>query len=237
MRTSEGTNLVATALHYQFMELTLSWGHTLVDVTVHVDNTVAENMNNYFMGILAAMVGRGIMRTVTLCFMMVGHTHIQVDQIFSCLAKAVGGVEIFTREEVGDAFRRGYKKIQVKCRTLEHLANFKELVAPVTRRIPIITNYRAFKIYKKGPSVVVTVKKKMHHEDWLGFSEDGKTVGSRAGFRPWRLMHAHAVYLKATPPYELKLVQDEIIHRGDLRQQASWENLPVANAGGFRRRL
>lgn len=78
-----GTNLVATALYYQFMELTLSWGHTLGDVTVQVDNTVAENKNNYLMGILAAMVGRGIMRTVTLCFMMVGHTHIQIDQIFS----------------------------------------------------------------------------------------------------------------------------------------------------------
>lgn len=147
-------------------------------------------------------------------------------------AKAVKGVDIFTREELGDAFRRGYKKVPVQCRTLENLANFKDLVAPVTRRVPNITNYQAFKIYKEGPSMVVTVKKKMHHEDWLGFSEDGKTVGGGPGFSPWRLMHAHAVHLEATPPYELKLVQDEIIHRVDLRQQASWEKLPVAYVGG-----
>lgn len=78
-----GTNLVATALYEQFMELTVEWGEPLGDVVMQVDNTVAENKNNFLLGTLAAMVARGIMRSATLAFMMVGHTHIEIDQIFS----------------------------------------------------------------------------------------------------------------------------------------------------------
>ena len=49
-----------------------------------MDNTVSENKNNHIMGFLEALVARGVMRSVTLCFMMVGHTHIKIDQVFSC---------------------------------------------------------------------------------------------------------------------------------------------------------
>ncbi|CAM9534541.1 unnamed protein product [Pylaiella littoralis] len=65
------------------MELTLKWGRPLRDVFIQVDNTVSENKNNHLLGFLAAMVARGAVRTVTLCFMLVGHTHIQIDQVFS----------------------------------------------------------------------------------------------------------------------------------------------------------
>lgn len=78
-----GSNLVCTALYMQFMELCLQWNSPLGDVFIQMDNTVSENKNNHIMGFLAAMVARGTMRTVTLCFMMVGHTHILIDQIFS----------------------------------------------------------------------------------------------------------------------------------------------------------
>lgn len=78
-----GSNLVCTALYTQFMELTLKWGRPLGDVFIQVDNTVSENKNNHLLGFLAAMVARGAVRTVTLCFMLVGHTHIQIDQVFS----------------------------------------------------------------------------------------------------------------------------------------------------------
>ncbi|CAN0284914.1 unnamed protein product [Ectocarpus sp. 12 AP-2014] len=78
-----GSNMVCTTLFTLFMELTLQWEHSLGDVFIQMDNTVSENKNNFIMGFLAALVGRGVMRSVTLCFMMVGHTHIQIDQVFS----------------------------------------------------------------------------------------------------------------------------------------------------------
>lgn len=82
-RVVPGTNLVATALYNQLMSLVAKWGKFLGDVSFLLDNTVSENKNNYLMGFFAAMIGRGVMKTVTLYFMMVGHTHTQIDQVFS----------------------------------------------------------------------------------------------------------------------------------------------------------
>ena len=75
--------MVCTTLYTQFMELYLKWNKPLGDVFIQMDNTVSENKNNHIMGFLAALVARGVMRSVTLCFMMVGHIHNKIDQVFS----------------------------------------------------------------------------------------------------------------------------------------------------------
>ena len=75
--------MVCTTLYTRFMELSLKWKKPLGDVFIQMDNTVSENKNNHIMGFLAALIARGVMRSVTLFFMMVGHTHIKIDQVFS----------------------------------------------------------------------------------------------------------------------------------------------------------
>lgn len=111
-------------------------------------------------------------------------------------ARSVKGCAVFTREHLGEFFESAYKTLPVKCRTLENLANFKDLVQPVTRRIPNITTFQAFNITKEGTAIVAKVKNKLHHDDWLGFSTDGKTVGTGAGFRGWHLMRERDVRLE-----------------------------------------
>lgn len=70
-------------MYLQFMTLYLMCGEILNEVYVQVDNTVAENKNNFFMATLGALVARGVVRTVIVYFMQVGHTHIKIDQTFS----------------------------------------------------------------------------------------------------------------------------------------------------------
>ena len=144
---------------------------------------------------------------------------------------------MFSREHLAEVFERAYTTLPVKCRTLESLANFKDLVDPVTRRIHNITKFQAFKISKEGSAIVVKVKKRMHHEDWLGFTGDGKTVGSGEGFTGWRLMRERSVRLEDTSSYLLKTVDAEIIHKIEMRQKASWTRLPAAFPGGERRQV
>lgn len=134
---------------------------------------------------------------------------------------------MFTREHLAEFFESAYKTLPVKCRTLENLANFKDLVQPVTRRIPNITKFQAFNISKEGTAIVAKVKTKLHHDDWLGFSADGKTVGTGAGFTGWRLMRERDVRLEETPSYLLKTVDEEIIRKIQTRQEASWKRLPA----------
>lgn len=75
--------MVCTTIYTQLMELSLRWDEPLGDVFIQMDNTTSENKNNHIMGFFGALVDRGVMRSVTLCFMMVGHTHIKIDQVFS----------------------------------------------------------------------------------------------------------------------------------------------------------
>ena len=129
-------------------------------------------------------------------------------------------------------FQEAYKTLEVRCQVLENLANFKDLVALVTRRINGITNFQGFYIFREGAWIVVMVKLKMHDDAWLGFSSDGKEVGSGLGFKPWRLMRCTDVRLEEAPPYPLKKVPEEVIHQIEMRQEASWKRLPGAFPGG-----
>ena len=129
-------------------------------------------------------------------------------------------------------FQEAYRKVEVRCQILENMANLKDLVTLVTRRIHLITKFQGFRLFREGDWIVVVVKLKMHHEDWLGFSSDGKKVGSGPDFKPWRLMRCNDVRLEETPPYQLKKVPDEVIHQVQLRQEASWARLPAAFPAG-----
>lgn len=159
------------------------------------------------------------------------------DSIFGSFARDVAGRNVFSREHLAEVFERAYTTLEVKCRTLERLANFKDLVKPVTRRIPNITQFQAFNISKERGSIVVKVKKKLHAEDWLGFSDDGKTVGNGQGYTAWRIMRTGSVRLEETPPYCLKEVDEAIIRKIEQRQQASWPRLAAAFPGGERDRV
>lgn len=48
-----------------------------------VDNCISENKNNFFLGYAGLLVANNVIRVVEINFMMVGHTHMKIDQIFS----------------------------------------------------------------------------------------------------------------------------------------------------------
>ena len=54
-------------------------------LVVMSDNTVAQAKNSYAVNFLAYLVGRGKFRSANLFFLMVGHTHEDVDQLFGLI--------------------------------------------------------------------------------------------------------------------------------------------------------
>ena len=83
-----GSNLVCTAIFHTLLKLfeALCQDGTAMYIAVlylQVDNCVGENKNNILVAFLSSLVARGIIGRVVLNFMMVGHTHIDIDQIFS----------------------------------------------------------------------------------------------------------------------------------------------------------
>lgn len=53
------------------------------ELVLQVDNTTSENKNSVVLGYLASLVGRRIVGRAEVHFMIVGHTHLGLDQTFS----------------------------------------------------------------------------------------------------------------------------------------------------------
>ena len=57
-------------------------------IFVQLDNTSSTNKNNIQVAVMAALVELGIVREVWLNFLPVGHTHEDIDQMFSVISHA-----------------------------------------------------------------------------------------------------------------------------------------------------
>ncbi|CAM9912978.1 unnamed protein product, partial [Choristocarpus tenellus] len=51
--------------------------------TTQVDNCVSENKNNFFLVYTGLLVAASVIRVVEIHFLMVGYTHVKINQIFS----------------------------------------------------------------------------------------------------------------------------------------------------------
>ncbi|CAM9950260.1 unnamed protein product [Choristocarpus tenellus] len=91
--------------------------------------------------------------------MMVGHTHIKIDQIFSRFSRGIKGKNIFTRTQLGEELQASFTEVPVYYKTLWNEGNFKGLLRGRVNCVPNITSYRAFRVEKGGDGrVKVSVK-------------------------------------------------------------------------------
>ena len=54
---------------------------------VQLDNTAKENNDSIVFGYLSMLVERGIFKNIKVNFLLVGHTHDHIDQMFSRFSK------------------------------------------------------------------------------------------------------------------------------------------------------
>ena len=100
--------LIARAIQIA-KELLASRGRPLpANLHVQADNTGREARNQSFMMFLASMIHKQVFRSVSLGFLPVGHTHIDIDQRFSIIATELAKQGVLqTPEDHGGMRRRG----------------------------------------------------------------------------------------------------------------------------------
>ncbi|CAN0033668.1 unnamed protein product [Choristocarpus tenellus] len=143
-------NLVCTATHLALTRLIDKYCNSLDDsgncIIQHahwqVDNCVSENKNNFFLGYAGLLVAASVIRVVEINFMMVGHTHIKIDQIFSRFSRGIEGKNIFTRTQLGEELQASYTEVPIHYKTLRNEGNFKGLLRGRINRVPNIMSYR-----------------------------------------------------------------------------------------------
>ena len=84
---------------------------------MQMDNTSRDNKNHYVFAYLSYLVQKGIFREIDVNFLPVGHTHEDIDQLFSVINRRLRGHDAFTfpqwKAEVMAAFSRETEKVAV----------------------------------------------------------------------------------------------------------------------------
>ena len=98
-------NLTVTVIHRVLM----SWGQRFPPVLyIQLDNTARENKNSTVFGYLSMLVNQGIFRKIKVNFLLVGHTHDHIDQMFSTFSRQLSRHDAFTLPKLFDVICDAY---------------------------------------------------------------------------------------------------------------------------------
>ena len=77
----------------------------LENLLLQLDNCAKENKNWYLFSYLSLLVARGVFKTIQLGFLMVGHTHEDIDAMFSRFSEKLRVGQTFTLPHLMDTLR------------------------------------------------------------------------------------------------------------------------------------
>ena len=102
------------------------WKGTLPPtLQIQANNCTRENKNIYMFALCATLVGLGYFQEVQLCFLIVGHTHEDIDQRFSIISNTLKRTNIDSLKELLQLVERGtsYKEAFVSAKHLENVSD------------------------------------------------------------------------------------------------------------------
>lgn len=170
---------------------------------LQLDNTTKQCKSQYVLGFLALLVAWGVFREVVVSFLPVGHTHEDIDQLFSRIALYLRKNDATSRLGFRDAIVAGFRTSKWGATTLagdiESAANLsdwlEQYLAPMAQissgpvRRDGIYKFHQFKFSMLGGAPIMQVR------EWCGEDED-----------PWRgLMPEsthHVVFDDKVPSHE-----------------------------------
>jgi hypothetical protein len=75
---------------------------------LQLDNCGSDNKNRFFFGFLSSLVANGTFDTIVCSFLIVGHTHEDIDQIFSVITSYMKGKVYLTFADFDETLRNAY---------------------------------------------------------------------------------------------------------------------------------
>ena len=75
------------------------------NLLLQLDNCAGENKNRYLFAYLSMLVARGVFKTIQLGFLMVGHTHEDIDAMFSRFSEKLRVTQTYTLPHLMDTLR------------------------------------------------------------------------------------------------------------------------------------
>ena len=146
---------------------------------IQLDNTSKQNKGRYLFAFLALLVHHGVFDKILISFLPVGHTHEDIDQMFSRFATYLRKRSAYSRQEMRDALERAmmYNDKPVDVQILDTVAGMSEFLESGTGiALPECMSKRHFKItVDKDNAVILQARNSpvVSHKDdpWRGLEE------------------------------------------------------------------
>ena len=127
-----GTNVTVNVLHQTLTKLQAEGKKFPPILCLQLDNTVKENKSRYVMAYLQALVDCGLFQEINVFFFQVGHTHCDIDQLFSRVSIYLKDKHVFTFEDLCRAVKQAlggwsYAKHAEK---MDYFANWRDAIKP-----------------------------------------------------------------------------------------------------------
>jgi len=104
---------------------------------------VRENKNNVVMSVAYALVKKRIIRVFEIAFLMVGHTHSDVDQFFAMIAKYIWRHKVHSMEKLFEFIQKA-RKAQIEVLFVSGIQDCNEFLPRDNSRLHNLTNCHIF---------------------------------------------------------------------------------------------
>jgi hypothetical protein len=124
-RFKSDSNVTIEVLQRVLAEIEAKKGRLPRKLYLQMDNCTRENKNKYVLGYLSWLVQRGVFDEIELSFLPVGHTHEDIDQMFSRIAIRLRQRDAVDQVDLFATVRESFQKygVQPECRELDSVAN------------------------------------------------------------------------------------------------------------------
>jgi hypothetical protein len=164
-------NLILTILFLHIQNHIEHNGHPPI-LWLQLDNCFKENKNRWMLAFAFWLIHIKWFQEVMISMLPPGHTHIDIDQMFSTLSIYMNTHSVYSLDDLVECLDKAYKKDITKPSGgfITEVYNFMGFFAPFVRDIAGISKPHVFLIRKQADGSIGMKVKKWHSsaEGWLG---------------------------------------------------------------------
>ncbi|XP_030853406.1 uncharacterized protein LOC105447505 isoform X3 [Strongylocentrotus purpuratus] len=157
------SNLTATIL----LQVLHKYSTTLPDTLyLQMDNCGRENKNQCLLGLCALLVELDVFKKVKLCFLMKGHTHEDIDQLFSRISTYTSKHNIPTLSSLLHHIPKSFNKPNTTAERIETIFNIRDWLQTQLNKPSHHSLPHQFKITKVEGKAIIQTKKWSNSSAW-----------------------------------------------------------------------
>lgn len=151
-----GANHIIECLHRFINDRSLK-GRLPSTLYIQLDNCSRENKNRYFLSFLESLVAWNVFEEIHASFLPVGHTHIDIDQSFSCTSRRLRSYDAITLTDLHRQLRASFTPPPI-VNHIRNVVNFSGLCKQEKNiaKLPKFTHFRYFRFNRASGGTLET---------------------------------------------------------------------------------